>query len=364
MLFRVSDTGIGILPEKLDYIFDSFIQVDSSTTREYGGTGLGLSICRRLIAMLGGRIWVDSKSGQGSTFHFTARFGIQPTSRGTDQLEQNLKELNTLVVEDNVTNRSILTEMLVGLGASVVAVEDGKQALVELDRARNSGAPYQTIVLDHLMPSMNGFQVFEQMGADSEVPDIIMLLTSDNRSGDIDRCRELGVSRYLIKPVQRSELYQAISATRTPHIPVSLPALTTARPTVYEDQRDLHVLFVEDSEDNRLLINSYFRNTRYQIDLAENGEVAVERFVSGQYDLVLMDIQMPVMDGYTATRTIRRWEKDRGVTPTPIIALTAYALKEEMEKCLKVGCTAHISKPIKKYALMQAIQEHTRGVEA
>ena len=131
--------------------------------------------------------------------------------------------------------------------------------------------------------------------------------------------------------------------------------LSTARPEPYEDHRPLHLLFVEESEDNRLLINSYLRNTPYKVDLAENGEVAVQRFVSGQYDLVLMDIQMPVMDGYTATKTIRRWEQDHGVTPTPIIALTAYALKEEVEKCVEIGCTAHISKPIKKYALMKAI---------
>ena len=198
LIFRVSDNGIGIPPEKLDYIFDRFTQVDSSTTREYGGTGLGLNICRRLIAMMDGLIWVDSKVGEGSTFYFTARFGVQSdTDRSAEGFEEDLKELTALVIDDNATNRWIITEKLVGWGASVVAVEDAKQALLELDRARNNGVPYQAVVVDHRMPGMNGFQMVENMGECPNIADIIMLLTADTRSADIDRCRELVLLCYM-----------------------------------------------------------------------------------------------------------------------------------------------------------------------
>jgi len=222
LIFSVTDTGIGIPPEKTDIIFDRFAQADSSTTRSHGGTGLGLTISKQLVEMMGGRIWVESKHGQGSTFYFTAKFGVQ------------------------------------------------------------------TEPMRHVEPP---------------------------------------------------------------------PAVT--KPAVHEDIRALNILLVEDSEDNRLLIQSYLKKTPHHIDIAENGEIAVEKFESGKYDLVLMDMQMPVMDGYSATREIRKWENQKGEKATPVIALTAYATKEKKQKSLDAGCTAHLAKPIRKATLLKAIYEYT-----
>ena len=360
--FRISDTGIGIPEDKLEDIFGNFAQVDSSITREYGGTGLGLTICQHLVGLMGGRIWVECTERQGSTFNFTARFGTRPNATRESELpERDLKGVKTLIVDDNGTNRWILTEMLVGWGASVVVAEDGNQALAELDRFRNQGTPYELLLLDRRMPGLDGFQVVERIKQDLGITDItIMMLTSDNRMEDIARCRELGISRYLIKPVRRSELYQAIIAARAPRIDAPPAAETVASPPAAADHRPLRILLVEDSEDNRMLIKSYLKNSPHEIDVAENGEIGVQKFTSSRYDLVLMDMQMPVMDGYAATQAIRRWEQERAVSSTPIIALTAYALKEEVQKSLDVGCTAHVSKPIKKNTLFQTIDEYSK----
>ena len=187
------------------------------------------------------------------------------------------------------------------------------------------------------------------------------MLTSDNRSGDAARCRELGISGYLIKPIRRSQLHQAISATRAPRIDTPPAVETVASPPVALDQRPLRILLVEDSEDNRMLIKSYLKNAPHEIEVAENGEIGVQKFTSSRYDLVLMDMQMPVMDGYAATQAIRRWEEEQGAAATPIIALTAYALKDEIQKSLDVGCTAHVSKPVMKSTLVQTIDEYSKA---
>ena len=233
ILFRVSDTGIGISQDKLESIFDSFTQVDSSTTREYGGTGLGLAISTQLVELMGGRIWVESRAGEGSTFYFTARFGRQA---------DDPRPIPPGSADDDDSGSAIL----------------------------NKG------------------------------------VTGPNASRDLD-----GV----LAP---------------------------------QDQRALRILLVEDFADNRMLVQTYLKETPYHIDIAENGELAVEKYKSGQYDLVLMDMQMPVMDGYTATARIREWAKENGVRPTPIVALTANALKEDAQRSFDAGCTAHLTKPIKK----------------
>ena len=362
--FQVSDTGIGIPPGKLETIFDSFTQVDSSTTREYGGTGLGLTICRRLVELMDGKIWVDSEVGGGSTFYFTVRLEIQNEPlKSLPPCWETITKVNTLIVDDNSTNRMILKEMLTTWGFSAVLVDDGYQALAELDRARRDEKPYQLLLLDRRMPGMDGFEVAEHIKQDLGIVDItIMMLTSDNRANDIARCQQLGISRYLVKPVRRSDLLRAITAAmglmETAAEPPAVAALVT-----HVDQRALRILLAEDSQDNRLLIQSYLKKTLYQIDVAENGEKAVERFTSKEYDLVLMDMQMPVMDGYHATKSMREWETERGVRPTPILALTAHALSEDAQKSLGAGCTGHLTKPIKKVTLMEAIYEHTRRTE-
>ena len=358
LLFSVTDTGIGISHERIDAIFDIFTQADSSTSRKHEGVGLGLTISKRLVELMGGSICVESKVDQGSTFYFTAKFGIQTEpKRQVQPPALEIKGIKTLVVDDNATNRMIMREMLSGWGALVTEAEDGEHGFVEIKRAVEAGSPYKLVLLDSNMSGMNGFQVAEKIQKDMGIVDMtIMMITSDHRSGDITLCKKLGVTGFLVKPIKRSELFKAITKIRTaavewPSVPI---------PATLKDKRALNILLVEDSPDNRLLIQSYLKKTPYQIEIAENGEIAVEKFISGGYDLVLMDMQLPIMDGYKATRAIRKWEKEKEVKATPIIALTAYALKEDVQKSFNAGCDDHLTKPIKKAKLLETIYEYTK----
>ena len=360
LLFSVADTGIGITPEKLEVIFDSFTQADLSTTRKHGGTGLGLTISKMLVELMGGCIWVESKEGQGSTFYFTTKFRVQAEPKRVAQaLPVDTKGLKILVVDDNATNRLILREMLSGMGALVSEAEDREHGLAELRRAADSDDPYNLLLLDCHMPGADGFEVVESIGNNLPVTDMtIMMLTSDRRSHDVVRCQKMGISAYLVKPVKGSELLEAISTAMSKTDRVT-EEVTARKPPELKYLQPLRILLVEDTEDNVLLIKSFLKKTPYQVDTAENGEIAVEKFTSEKYDLVLMDMQMPVMDGYTATREIRKWEGKQGLKATPILALTAYATKEEEQKSLDTGCTAHLTKPIKKAKLMETIKDYS-----
>ncbi|TAL08528.1 MAG: response regulator [Nitrospirae bacterium] len=361
--FSISDSGIGIPSDKLGTIFERFTQVDSSTTRRYGGTGLGLTISKRLVELMGGRIEVESRVGHGTTFFFTLRAGVWTgPKRRMARLPVDMNNLNTLVVDDNATNRLILREMLTGWKARVTEAAGGEEALARLRRAQEAGDPYRLVLLDCRMPDMDGFQVVDATKRYQGLANVtIMMLTSDGRGGDLARAKELGLAAYMVKPVKRGDLLNAISAALSMPLPSrqeAPPETVHALPGV---QQSLRILLVEDAEDNRLLIQAYLKHTAHRLDIAENGEIACGKFKVGRYDLVLMDVQMPVMDGYTATQEIREWEQANHRPPTPIIALTAHALKEDEEKSLAAGCTAHLTKPIKKATLLAAILEHTRS---
>jgi two-component system sensor histidine kinase/response regulator len=221
---------------------------------------------------------------------------------------------------------------------------DGALGLKQLERSRDAGQPYRLVLLDYRMLGMDGFEVARTI---QQEPDLVgttlMMLTSDSRGGNLAEARKLGLGSYLVKPVKRAELRSAINQALSQ---AERPAEVPAPPQVRAEPCALRILLVDDSADNRLLVQAYLKTSPYQLDLAENGAVAVEKFKSGNYDPVLMDMQMPVMDGYTATRTIRAWESQEGVKPTPIIALTAFALKDEVQKSLDAGCNAHLTKPI------------------
>ena len=358
--FAVCDTGIGIPEETRELIFAPYSQVDTSTTRKFGGTGLGLAISRRVVELMQGRIWAESSVGAGSTFYFTARFAVggKPPLRALSGL-MDLKDVKTLVIDDNTTNRLILREMLSRWGAVVTEAAGGEEGLSELLRAQQAAVPYALVLLDCRMPVVDGFQVAEQIHQHPTMAGTtILMLTSDNRAGDFARSRDLGVAAYLVKPVKRAELLEAIQQARAGSAALVEPA---APGGVLEDARGLRILLAEDSLDNVLLIQSYLKPSGYSVDLAGNGEVALRKFISGTYDVVLMDVQMPVMDGYSATRRIRQWEGENRARPVPILALTAHALPEEVQKSLDAGCTAHLTKPIRKATLLHAIEEHTMG---
>jgi PAS domain S-box-containing protein len=358
--FSVIDTGIGVPPETRDLIFAAYAQVDTSTTRKYGGSGLGLAISKRVVELMRGRIWTEAHAGPGSTFCFTATFevDVRPSPRPSAS-PMDLEDVKTLIIDDNSTNRLILREMLTRWGATVTEASGGAEGIAEMLRGRAAGLPYSLVLLDRRMPGVDGFQVAERiLGDPTMATTVILMLTSDNRAGDVARGRELGVAAYLVKPVKRAELLEAIHAAGagaddSVDLPATLPSQARAAAPA------LRILLAEDSPDNVLLIQAYLKPSGYVAELAGNGEVAVQKFISGAYDVVLMDVQMPLMDGYSATRKIREWEIARGRAPIPILALTAHALPEEVRKSLDAGCTAHLTKPIRKATLLRAIEEYT-----
>jgi PAS domain S-box-containing protein len=363
MLFSVSDTGIGIPADKRNVIFERFTQVDASTTRRYGGTGLGLNISQRIVEAMGGKIWVESEPGRGSTFSFTAPFEAQAErDEPVRPPPVALQGLTSLIIDDSATNRLVLREMLTGWGAVVSEAQDAGSALAEMQRAEENAAPFDLVLLDCRMPGMDGFELARRIRKDSAFGGMtVMMLTSDNRAGDIARARELGIAGYMVKPIKRDDLKNAIAASLAGTR--AAPAEEADRATLEAQGPPLHILLVDDSEDNRLLVSAFLKKTPHTFDLAENGEIAVNKFLAGRYDLVLMDMQMPVMDGYAATREIRQWEKETGAAPTPIVALTAYALQDDTRKSLEAGCTAHLTKPIKKETLLKTLEEVGRALD-
>ncbi|HOV89997.1 MAG TPA: response regulator [Syntrophorhabdaceae bacterium] len=364
LLFSVRDTGIGIPKERIDIIFEKFTQVDASTTRKYGGTGLGLTISRHLVRLMGGNIWLESEVGMGSRFYFILPFGIQQEHPQKIQEEEiSLKDKRILIVDDNATNRMILAETMSGWSFYVKEEDSGEKAIKSLKEAKKQGLPFDLLLLDCHMPVYDGFDIAEIIRNDEEISDItIIMLTSDYARQHAVRSKNLNITAFLTKPIKRAEL-KAVVYDSLARANKNIEIEKICRPkTTYEDLKPLAILVAEDTEDNRILIQAYLKDTPYSIYLAENGEEAVNLFKQRSYNLILMDIQMPVKDGYAATREIRDLERDTGLDRTPVIALTAYALKEEIQKSFEAGFDAHLTKPIKKEALVDAIERYAKRV--
>jgi two-component system, sensor histidine kinase and response regulator len=351
----VADTGIGIPPEKQQSIFDPFAQADTSTTRNYGGTGLGLTISARLISMMGGKIWLESEVGRGSQFHFTVRVGVvgpRPQEEAVARSER-LPGLRVLVVDDNSTNRRILREILKCWEVSSTEVESGEQALAELMSARQGGQPYQLLLTDMHMPKMDGFTLVQKLrnqpGSDMMA---IMMLTSAAHREDAERCRALGISSYLFKPIRKAELLNAILAVLGQHriIPERTTPTEVMQARSAEPRKNLNILLVEDNRVNQIVATRALEKMGHAITPANNGVEALALLAARSFDLVLMDIQMPEMDGLTATKTLRAQEITTG-GHLPIIAMTAHAMKGDRELCLEAGMDGYVSKPISREAL-------------
>ena len=360
--FVVSDTGVGIPPEKQKLIFEPFSQADSSTTRKYGGTGLGLTISARLVAMMGGMMWVESEMGRGSQFHFTARLGTSWKSIevGTIAPAEILRGVKVLVADDNRTNRRILEGMLKRWEMKSTSVEDGEQALAKLSSALEAGEAYGLILTDMHMPNMDGFGLIERIRRRPELSAaVIMMLTSAGHRGDAARCQELGVSAYLLKPIRQSELREAIARVLGAQEQKGVIPLITrySLGDAHDPTEFLRVLVVEDNAVNQRLATRLLEKRGHRVTVTANGREAVESVEKHTYDLILMDVQMPEMDGLEATAVIREREKRKG-SHIPIIALTAHAMKGDRERCLAAGMDGYLTKPIRSQELDEVLETY------
>ncbi|HTX14553.1 MAG TPA: response regulator [Candidatus Baltobacteraceae bacterium] len=358
--FAVKDTGVGVPEEKQKGIFEAFSQADGTMARKYGGTGLGLTICTRLVSMMGGKIWVESQPGQGSTFHFTLQLAAQdkPAGRPESLETPQLRDLHALIVDDNFTNRKVLSGMLTRWGMKPTAVEGGRAALQALQIARDAGNPFPLILLDGQMPEMDGFALAEHIRKDSgTVKATIMMLTSAGHLGDAARCRELGISAYLVKPIRQAELLHAIRGVLNLSKQNSAPLVT--RHTLREDRNRAKVLLVEDNAVNQSLAVRVLEKRGYNVSVACDGREALAAIEAERFDVVLMDVQMPEMDGFEATAAIRQRERSTG-GHVPVVAMTAHALKGDEERCLAAGMDAYISKPIRTSELFTTLERLLR----
>ena len=344
--FAVTDTGIGIPESKRVMVFAEFEQADASTTRSYGGTGLGLAISSRLVEMMGGRIWVDSEIGRGSTFHFTARFGISDTEpRAGRRRSVAMGGVPVLVVDDNSTNRRILSDMLSNWGMAATVVPGAYEAIHALHQAQQCGRPIRLILSDVNMPDVNGFTLIEWIRRDDKLAGVsVIMLTSGERPGDNAERERLGIASHLIKPAKQSELFDEITVVLgiKPEQEASKAVAPQPRPSL----GTLRILLAEDNVVNQKLAVGVLKKQGHQVTVANNGKEALQALDAAEFDLVLMDVQMPEMDGFEATQSIRRREMDSG-GHIPIIAMTAHAMKGDRERCLAVGMDEYIAKPIR-----------------
>ena len=354
--FAVTDTGIGIAPEKQDRLFQSFSQVDASTTRQYGGTGLGLAISAQLVRMMGGRVWLESTPGVGSTFHFSVTFGLSKvTDRPLLANRIDLHELPVLVVDDNSTNRLILHEMLSNWRMKPIEVEGGAAALRVLEQAYTAGHPFPLVLLDSMMPEMDGFSLAAEIQRQPGLARAtLMMLSSVDRRGEAAKCHELGIVTYLQKPVGQSVLLNAIMTALGPALSHEATAVSS-RPEPAQGERRLRLLLAEDNVVNQRLAVRLLERRGHDVVVVNNGRQALAVLELKQFDAVLMDVQMPEMDGFETTAAIRERELSTKAH-LPIIAMTAHAMKGDKERCFEAGMDGYVAKPLQPLDLFEVVE--------
>jgi signal transduction histidine kinase/CheY-like chemotaxis protein len=347
LIIAVTDTGIGIAKTKLEAIFASFTQADTSTTRKYGGTGLGLTISKRLTEMMGGRIWVESEENKGSSFFVRVALAEQ-TQRSV--IKRDFINENIMIVDYRVINCLSIEEQLIASGADCINTNSIEGA----EKLLNENAKPGVMLIESRLIFEDG-QNSEFLSKVPDVEQIILLVNPKDMSDHSVLAKKVGIKNLLLKPIKRKELFKEVNKiihkkdeSLGEHVQEELPQ---------EEVKAKNILLVEDNPDNRMLIKAYLKKTPHSMDEAENGSIAVDMFKQNHYDFVFMDVQMPVMDGHEATRQIRTWEKEQNKDPATIVSLTAHAIKEEIDKCMAAGCNWHLSKPIKKATLLQTIQE-------
>jgi signal transduction histidine kinase/CheY-like chemotaxis protein len=354
--FSVRDTGIGISADKREKVFEAFSQADGSTARRYGGTGLGLTICKGLIEMMHGRIWLESELGLGSTFHFTIRLAVQDSllARLAPVPPDQLRDLRALIVDDNYSNRCVLEGILKRWRMRPTTCDGGKAALDALQAAKSEGHPFPLVLLDGQMPDIDGFMVAAAIQQDRALAGATIMLTSAGQIGDAARCRGLDISAYLVKPVRQGELLNAICAVlRKPT--EQLPNRLVTKHSLREELNRCRILLAEDNLVNQKLARRLLEKRGFDVTVVGDGRAALDALDRGKFDAILMDVQMPEMDGFETTTAIRAREKITGAH-IPIIAMTAHAFKGDQERCLATGMDAYLSKPVRTAELFKTIE--------
>ena len=373
LIFSVSDTGIGIEPEKQEHIFQSFTQADASSTREYGGTGLGLTISHKLVDIMGGEIWVESEKGRGSTFAFTLELPrAHETVERRPELEEkvDLAGVEVLAVDDNSTNLLILEELLEEQGAELTLAAGGEKAIAALENYQEKDREYHLVLLDLLMPVTDGNEVARFIREELEWNETKIIMLTSNLGREQVTSREY-IDEFISKPIRRKNLIKIIGEqlyrqeelaareeTEKSDKLIDREESAAKRESDIREETPLRILLVDDAQENRMLVRAHLKPKNCKITMAENGLEAVNKFKEQEFDLVLMDLQMPEMDGYQATREIKQWEQEKGLEPTPVVALTAHALTEDIKKTKNMGFAGHFTKPIKKARLMDLIEQY------
>src|SRR5210317_979761 len=368
--FSVQDTGIGMTEKQAAKLFQPFAQADSSTTRKYGGTGLGLTISKRLAEMMGGEIWVESEQGRGSIFSFTANFGLGK-ERAIKQYKpaSELRGMKVLAVDDNATSRSIFQEMLESFSFEVSVATSGEEGITELEAA-NEDKPFELVIMDWQMPGMDGIEASKRIKQHkdlSKIPAIVMV-TAYGREEVMQQVEEVGLEGFLLKPVNPSMLFDTIIQAFGEAVPETSRVVQRKEQEAkaLENIQGARVLLVEDNEINQQVAKEILEGAGLNVSLANNGQEAVNAVKENNYDAVLMDVQMPVMDGYTATKTTRKWEggmRNKGKAQIPIIAMTAHAMAGDEDKSLQAGMNGHVTKPIDPDQLFAALQKWIKPSE-